>query len=229
MLAIKEATIAMVVPRSNKKNPDWIDWAASESKYIIMKDLEDGNLSLIETEVPADLAWKRYRGHPKFVLEAVCFGQFKQRLRDHRMQVMKRATRVSREVAALAHDRLLYPRQAHNHRGEPVFDCSTAKQLLREDVRDENHVGMTPLAFQQTSPAYMVFKPDIIKGHIHQEVRRQKYCNFLEKEQKKEEQQRKKKAANAKAQRDADKAAATTATNTNTGDGRKRQRSMRMS
>ena len=94
------------MPRSSK-SADRIDWASSESKLIVVKDLEDGKLSLDESNVSAEMAWMTlYREHPKFVLEGVCFSQFKERLKDHRKQVEKRAQKVSVEVAALVHDQL---------------------------------------------------------------------------------------------------------------------------
>jgi hypothetical protein len=53
--------------------------------------------------------------------------------------VKARINQSERETQALAHDRLLYPRQTHNHRGEPVFDLSVAKQFLLDDVKDKKH------------------------------------------------------------------------------------------
>ena len=191
------------MPRSSK-NTGWIDWASSESKLIIVKDLEDGNLSLDENEVSAERAWTtRYSKHPQLVLERVCFSQFKDRLKDHRKQVTRRAQKVSLEVAALAHDRLLYPRETHNNRGEPVFSSSAAQRLLRQDVNDKKHDGMTPLSFQHTRPEYIHFNPKIFKGRIYQEVRRQKFINHLEQDQAQKDSKRKDKAKKSTKKREA--------------------------
>ena len=84
------------------------------------------------------------------------------------------------EERALARDRLLYPRQTHNDRGEPLFDLSVAKLLLREDVKANRHVTMKPSEFQRTRTEYMPFKPSIFKHRIYQEVRRKKYLYYLE-------------------------------------------------
>ena len=171
--------------------PDWIDWRTSQAKEIILEDLEEGILSLDENEVSAEDAWEVYRHLPEFVAPGVVFSQFKERLKDHRKQVMKRRNQSEREIQALAHDRQLYPRQTHNHRGEPVFDLSIAKQFLKEDVRNNKHTTMTPSELQKTRPEYMTFKPNKFKHRIYQEVRRQKFIFYLElKRAKKQQKQR---------------------------------------
>jgi hypothetical protein len=52
------------------------------------------------------------------------------------------------------HDRLLFPRQMENCRGEPVFDLSAAKLLLRTDVADGKHLTMKPLQLKLTRDEY---------------------------------------------------------------------------
>ncbi len=166
------------MPRS--QNPDWIDWKKSEAKKLILKDLEEGVLSLEVTEVSAEEAWEVYRHMPEFVSDGVVFSQFKERLRDHRRQVKKLKISSARERQALDHDRQLYPRQHYNHRGEPVFDLHPAKMLLRDDVKNKRHTNMVPSVFQTTHLEYMVFKRNKFKHRIYQEVRRQKFIAYLE-------------------------------------------------
>jgi len=161
-------------------NPDWIDWRNSEARQIILEDLEEGILPLDANEVSAERAWDFYRHLPEFVGPGVVFSQFKERLKDHRKQVKRRQDQSRRESQALAHDRQLYPRQMHNHRGEPVFDLSNAKQLLHDDVKDKKHLSMTPSELQRTRREYMIFKPNKFKHRIYQEVRRQKFIFYLE-------------------------------------------------
>jgi hypothetical protein len=168
-------------PQASKKNPDWIDWARSESRQIVLKDLDEGTLSLDENSTSAHAAWAaRYQEHPKFVSEGVCFSQFKVRLKEHRVQVSKRAKISSQEEAALVHDQLLYPRATHNSRGEPVFGLSLASLLLRQDVKEKKHEGLMPSTFQRSRPEYMLFKPCIFNSRIYQEIRREKFVNHLE-------------------------------------------------
>jgi hypothetical protein len=169
------------MPKS--KNPDWIDWKGWKARQIILEDLEKGILSLEESEVSTMEAWEFYSALPEFV--NVMFSQFKARLLDHRAQVQKKSDRADREMQAFLHDRQLYPRQTHNHRGELAFGFSVAQQFLQEDVRDKKHTTMVPSEFQRTRPEYMSFKPHKFKHRIYQEVRRQKFIFFLEVKRKK--------------------------------------------
>ncbi len=66
--------------------------------------------------------------------------------------------RATSESEALAHDRLLFPRSNVNDRGEPVFDLSPAKLLLRGDVTAGLHNLMTPSELQNSRNEYRPFK-----------------------------------------------------------------------
>ena len=66
------------------------------------------------------------------------------------------------------------------HRGEPVFDVSNAKMLLRGDVADGKHLTMQPALLQQLRREYHPFKPRKFKERIYQEVRRVKFLTYLE-------------------------------------------------
>jgi hypothetical protein len=79
-----------------------------------------------------------------------------------------------------ARDRLLYPRQSHNERGEPVFYLSPAKALLREDVSNGVHTTMSVARLQNSRVQYHPFKPKIFKDRIQQAVRLSKYIYYLE-------------------------------------------------
>jgi hypothetical protein len=105
--------------------------------------------------------------------------QFKERLRDHRKQVGADITRAARELEYLAHDRSLFLRQTENHRGEPVFDLSAAKVFLPADVAEGKHHQLTPSQLQQSRVEYHPFSAKNFKHRIYQEVRRQKFVNYL--------------------------------------------------
>jgi hypothetical protein len=157
----------------------YIDWRNSQAKSIIVDDLDEGLLPMDQNVMSAEEAWEScYRDMEEFAM--VPFTQFKERLRDHRKQVKARYEQSEMEADALAHDRLLYPRQSHNHRGEPVFDLSIAKQFLCEDVKNKLHTTMLPSKLQGTRPEYKLFKPNKFKHRIYQEVRRQKFIFYLE-------------------------------------------------
>ena len=164
--------------------PGNIDWRHSEAKEIILSDLETGLLPLEASDVSAREAWDLVYSHlPAFITPAVPYSQFVNRLRDHRRQVKRAKQRSLRELQVLRQERQLFPRETHNQRGEPVFDLSPAKPLLRDDIKMKRHEGMTPSEFQQTRPEYKQFKKTKFKFRIYQEIRRQKFVNYLESKQ----------------------------------------------
>jgi hypothetical protein len=132
-------------------------------------------------ELSAEEAWEIcYQHMEEFITpKPVVFSQFKERLRDHRKQVGANVTRAGVESAALARDRLLFPRQTENHRGEPFFDLHPAKLLLRSDVKEGLHREMTPTQLQNSREEYKGFPAKKFKHRIYQEVRRQKFINYL--------------------------------------------------
>jgi hypothetical protein len=87
---------------------------------------------------------------------------------------------ISRQLSMTVSSQLL-PRDRHNERGELVFDMHPAKLLLREDVKNGVHRRMTPdYMHRSTRPEYKLFKGEIFRHRIYQEVRLQKYFNYLE-------------------------------------------------
>jgi hypothetical protein len=161
------------------RRPGWINWKASRARQILLDDLESGVLPVDEEDCSAEDAWAIYSQMTEFV--PVIFSQFKERVRDHRKQCREQITRSDRELDMLAHDRQLFPRQMENHHGEPVFDLSAAKLLLRADVREGKHLAMTPSQLQQSQAAYAPFDQRKFKHRIYQEVRREKFLNYLAK------------------------------------------------
>jgi hypothetical protein len=165
------------MPRSTKEG--WIDWKKSAARQVLMDDLQCGLLPVDAAELSAEEAWEIcYQHMAEFV--PVVFSQFKLRLRDHRRQVRADMIRATSESDSLAHDRRLFPRQAENNRGEPVFDLSDAKLLLRADVKEGKHTYMTPSQLQNSRVEYHPFKSRKFKERIYQEVRRVKFINYLE-------------------------------------------------
>jgi hypothetical protein len=110
----------------------------------------------------------------------VVFSQFQEQLKDHGRQVGEQLTWSAGESEALAHDQHLFPRRMENCRGEPVFDISSAKLLLRADVDIGKHNRMMPSQLRQTREEYTPFDARKSKHRIYQEVCRKKFLHFLE-------------------------------------------------
>ena len=153
-------------------------------------DQENGRLAL-DNSVPIEQARETYRVKPEFA--NVVFSQFKARLTDHRKQALKKITQQQTEWKAYLRDVDLQPRNSHNNRGEPSFDLSPAKELLRNDVTNGLHKDMTPSELWQSRPEYMQFKLKVFRQRIYQEVRLQKYYHGRDLDrvaEKKKQQQR---------------------------------------
>ena len=163
-----------------------IDWRNSEAKDILVSDLEAGILSLHAQDVSAEEAWITVYGRIG-EFKDVPFRQFKARLQDHRGAVQMRFNQSTRDQLAFEHDRLLYPRQTHNHRGEPVFDKSAAQKLLRQDVKNNLHQNVTAKQLQAARPEYAPFDLDIFQHRIYQEERLQKFVYYMETKRAKKE------------------------------------------
>jgi hypothetical protein len=161
------------------RRPGWIAWKASEARKIILYNLEKGVLPVDEEDCSAEHAWEYYSRLAEFAL--VQFSQLKERVRDHRKQCREQITWADCELEMLERDRQFSPQQMENHRGEPVFDLFPAKILLHADVREGKHLTKTPSQLQQSQPAYAPFNPRKFKHRIYQEVRREKFLNYLAK------------------------------------------------
>jgi hypothetical protein len=166
------------MPKS--RNPDYIDWRKSTAREYLLEDLSLGGILFQKNEITAAEAWEFYQDQEGF--EDVVFPQFRDRLRDHRKNVNENYLRSQREEAALSHDRQLFPRSKTNHRGELVFDLHPAKKVLRQDIKEGRHEGLTPTQFQyqEDRAVYHVFDKTIFKHRMYQEIRRQKYIHYLD-------------------------------------------------
>ena len=101
--------------------------------------------------------------------------KFTSRLRNARSKTMEMNARTAFDVAAVAHDRLIFPVQKTNVRNEPRWEGSKAQGLLRIDVAAKIRVATKPQEFYNTRCEYMEFSLSIFRGHIYQEEKRQKF------------------------------------------------------
>jgi len=152
--------------------PD-IHWASSDARKVLLEDLELKHLPLYDFQLDAASAWEVYKAQPEF--EKVPFKQFERQLGKHREQVLKRQAVIQTEEEAMRQFRARNPRQTTNNQGDPVIDLMPVKDLIREDVEKERHVGLTPSQFQQTRVEYQALRPVKFKERLYQEIRRKKH------------------------------------------------------
>jgi hypothetical protein len=201
------------MPRSKK--PGWVTWQSSSARAIILEDLLPGGPLFQCNNVPAAAILEWYNDKHPNQFDGIVLEQFAARLKDHRKQGLEEYAAAQEEEEYLMHDRKLYPRATHNHRGKPVFDMSVAKELLRADVKNREHEDKTAGELQVTRDEYKQFDPKVFQDRVLQEIRRSKYIHYLELKRAKEyghpsdKKKKEKKEADANARKEANAKAAT--------------------
>lgn len=163
--------------RKEKERHLWIKWnkKSNLARHILLDDLQFGRLSMNAVETSADEAWDFYRKMPEF--EKICFSQFEERLADHRKQVGKQWRLCKAEEAAFRKDQARGFRntRTHNHRGELIIDLDPVKDLIRQDVNDNMHEGISMPEFQATRPEYLKIDKTKFKEKVYHEIKRKKF------------------------------------------------------
>jgi hypothetical protein len=162
------------MPRS--KNPDYIEWQKSQTKNVIISDLE-GFLSADETAVSSEQAWDVYKNLPEF--NDVCLKQFTECLMDHHKAHMKKLKESIQGEDAFQHDCLLHP---HN-KIQPwwkakISDHSSAKDLLGNDIKNGAYPLLSPMELWNLHPKYKLLDFMIFRQCIYQEIRHNKFINW---------------------------------------------------
>lgn len=133
---------------------------------------------LEEKATTAEIAWEtHYSKLPEF--EKVEFGQFKERLRDHRKQVKENLKKSKEDETLMLEDRKIFPKQSTNEDGMPKWAMHRAKKLLEEDIAAKKHLAMNPRQLRETRTEYREFNLNVFRPHIYQQVRCKKFCNYL--------------------------------------------------
>ena len=155
-----------------------IKWLGSKARFTLLCDIEKGFISLTNEQTAEHLWNTRYSKQQEFA--SVPFEQFKTQLQAHRKQVEKKLKQAQEDNELYLWDAHYYPRKTNIIRGEPVFDSSPAHQLLIEDIKSSNHLGIRPSVFQQTRKEYLVFNKRKFKERIYQQIRYNKFINYLD-------------------------------------------------
>lgn len=179
-LPLEERTAAILRRNQNleERRPKNIDWKNSAARDIIIQDLESGLLSLDRNEMPARMAWDlMYKNMIEF--KDVLYTQFRDRLNDHRKVMSAKKIESKRQLDLFNYSKTLHPPKEKNSKGEPIWENHPAQELLRKDVADMKHKEMKPQALQASRHEYQVFDSKVFRDHIYQEIRRNKFMNYL--------------------------------------------------
>jgi hypothetical protein len=154
------------------KKPPEPKWQTSKGKQLLIQDLEQGRIPVDGRFGDAKEIYairEEFGGTNKDE-----FKKFSARLRSARKQVKQSMKRASDDSIALAHDRAIYPKNAIDQCNRPRWEGSMAQQLLQNDVATNHCQELIPKELYQSREEYRVFSLKVFRGHVHQEVRRQK-------------------------------------------------------
>lgn len=158
------------MPQKKKENKEDKAWRKSEAKRLLAKDIIDGT-------IPEDMAWTEvHNWRPEYALSS--YTLFASRLRNLCAQISAAKARAERDEQGLATDRLSFPVSLYDSNGSLRWDGSAAQAWLVKDMEAGMHTEMKPRQLYQSRPCYQAFALDIFRGHIYQQVRRQKYCTW---------------------------------------------------
>ena len=145
-------------------------WMTSWAKEILREAIMKGDI------LPEHTHDEIHGWHPE--VELTDRKKLPGRIRALRQQVAHDSDAAEDDALALAHDRKLYPMPTHNHRGEPRWQGSAAERKLKADIVANHHLTMTPHEFYKSRPEYEEYSGDVIREHLYQEVKFQKYCHY---------------------------------------------------
>ena len=159
----------------------WVDWRNHAAREIFLEDLEPNGWLYKLGGKDAKAVFDIYQAQQEEFWD-VPFDQFEARFNESTKQAAKRRARSAKEEVFLRHDRVLHPRQCCNDRGERVFDFDEpAKLQLREDIKNKLHKQMTPMELWEHREMYhQHYNLDKFRPRIYQEIRRNKFLNWLE-------------------------------------------------
>ena len=182
-----------IMPRS--KNPNYIDWAKSRSKKIVMDDLESGVLPLDDESVPASVAWEHYSVLPEFIQERVIYAQFEGALKRHRKAVSKRKRHFAEQLSALEHDTQFFYGGTHNRRGVKIFYGTEAHNLLKQDIKEGKHTTLGVEGLYYSRDEYCEeddWDVAFFRRRVRQEDLTQKFHYYMDVQRAKKERQKNK-------------------------------------
>ena len=160
---------------SKKGNIKW-NWEFSWAKEILRKAIMNGDIT--EEHTLDEI----HKWHPE--IEATDRTKLSGRIRGIKQQVKQDDRAAKQDDIDLSNDRKLYPVPAENYRGEPRWEGSKAQETLKADIALGLHLTMKPSKFADWD-VFNEYDPNVIREHIYQEIKFQKYCLYRKEKKKK--------------------------------------------
>jgi len=141
---------------------------------MLLTDIRDG--TILPTEHWKQVFYRRPEfGEFPLNNPAESLRLFEGRLKAARDKVAKKNARAVEEEALFRADRLIKPVSATDFFGRPRWNGSAVQKLLKADITEKKHVGLTTKQFHQTRPEYLALPRDFIGQKVRQEERLQKF------------------------------------------------------
>lgn len=152
-----------MVRQKNAQPPT--DWEVA--KPILRKDYLEGRV--IDSMKPKDV-WEM---RPEF--KSVKYENFRNNFARLKRTIKEHQNRAEIDEAGYLHDMAIY-KLAKDTAG--CWDGSDAQQLLQTDINNEQHKQMKPELLWLSRSEYRQFDLKKFRGHIHQELRRERETNY---------------------------------------------------
>jgi len=158
------------------RKKDATTWRHSEAKKLLYADVISGVVPVDETQMNAQAVCDCCSNHPDFLLSDFHDRKkFPARLNRLRDKIKGKNNRQDRDAAALANDRLLFPRPSSNYRGEPDWANSNAKKLLADDIANGRHLALTKKKLWKSRPECQETDLDVFRGRVCQMLKSIKF------------------------------------------------------
>lgn len=158
--------------------PGKSNWRSSEGKYLLQKDLYEGEIPLSSEGMSPE---EVYVLRPEFARDSVSFERFKRNLENLRKSIREERAWSTRDLEALTRDRGQWKKPSHNHRGEPRWEGSEAERCLKEDVARNFNTDKAAMSYYDEREVYKLYPRKVIRKHVEQEIRKTKFLKQMKK------------------------------------------------
>ena len=154
-----------------------IEWGKSAAKQFLKKCFRE---KLISTDYDdAEQVWKDHcEGHIAFA-RMEFDSAFVRRLGTVRDDYVRKLARCEKDLQAYLAAKRNHPTPKYNSRGELQWHGSAAQKLLKEAIKNSEHVGIKPADLHKSREEYQVYLLKTFRDHIYQEQRLLKFHNWL--------------------------------------------------
>jgi hypothetical protein len=147
--------------------PEVKEWKKSDARRLLVKLFKDKK-SRVHRMTDEGI----HESVPLF--EAYPLPKFKEYLKGVRETAAELREIIAMNEREIWEEELAFPRGEKTCRGYPFWRTHSARPLLEKDIKSGKAADMKPKILWGSRKEYMEFPPDVFRGHIYQEKRRQR-------------------------------------------------------